>query len=172
MFELFLRGSDPTDIVRTFPGFSLGQVTRARVEGDWDLRRQEYRDSLLSDVQSRLEHAVAESAEFISVQLQVAHKQYLPKMKMFLATGDEALLGNFSIHGWKSYTDALNALKALKDGNSASLPPPAEERVVGSRVASPTVIQAEPVAKVDPQKTIAAQVEIRRAQRAAEVKKP
>jgi len=54
-----------------------------------------------------------ESTDFVAVQLAATHKQHGDAAKRYLASGDPADLGSFGIHGWRSYQNAIDVLKAV-----------------------------------------------------------
>lgn len=166
LFELFLSGVEPLEIVNLNPGISLGQVTRVRVEGLWDKRRQDYRDQLLFKTQERLEQTLMECYGFVSLQLTVAHKLHMKKLQKFIQTGDENDLGNWTISGWRSYQDAIGILKQLGTKTETGANPQQVMKTVTE--AQPQQLQEK---TVDAPKVIAKVVEIRRAQQEADRKK-
>ena len=113
LFSLFLNGQDCVKIAQMNPGITLGQIVRARVEGQWDVKRWEHTESLLKDARNRLQQTTLESVDFVASQIAAAHKLYGEKVKRYLQTGNEEDLGGFSIHGWKNYNEAIELLKKL-----------------------------------------------------------
>lgn len=113
LFTLFLQGVDCAEIARLNQGITLAQVVVARVEGHWDDLRQEHIESLLKEARLRLQQTALESADFVTMQIAAAHKQYGDAVKKYMQTGDTADLGGFSIHGWKSYREAQDLLKVI-----------------------------------------------------------
>ncbi len=113
LFSLFLNGQDCVKIAQMNPGITLGQIVRARVESQWDLKRFEHVEALLKDARDRLQQTTLESVDFVAAQIAAAHKLYGEKVKRYLQTGNEKDLGGFSIHGWKAYNDAIELLKKL-----------------------------------------------------------
>lgn len=168
LFELFLSGVEPLEIVSLNPGISLGQVTRVRIEGLWDKRRQDYRDTLLFKTQERLEQTLMECYGFVSLQLTVAHKLHMTKLQKFIQTGDEKDLGGWTITGWRSYQDAIGILKQLgtktETGSTA-------QQAMKTVTEMPPATQPEAQKTVDAPKVIAKVVEVRRAQQEADRKK-
>lgn len=137
-FALFLQGTDCAEIARLNPGFSLGQIVAARVEGRWDEHRQEHVESLLRETRMRLQQTTLEGIEFIAGQLAAARKLYGDKTKKFLQSGDPADLGGFSIHGWKAYREAVDILKTLTGGDKT------EKKVSGEILHKHEVSQSAP----------------------------
>jgi hypothetical protein len=168
LFELFLSGVEPLEIVSLNPGISLGQVTRVRIEGLWDKRRQDYRDSLLFKTQERLEQTLMECYSFVSLQLTVAHKLHAKKLQRYIQTGDEGELGGWTITGWRSYQDAIGILKQL--GTKTDNGPDAKQ-VMKTVAEPPPPPLPENVKTVDAPKVIAKVVEVRRAQQEQDRKK-
>lgn len=113
LFQLFLNGCDCVEIARLNPGLTLGQIVRARVKSYWDLRKQEHVEALERGIQERMKQLALESTDFLATQISAANKQYGDAAKKFLASGDPADLGQFSIHGYKNYRSAVDLLKIV-----------------------------------------------------------
>lgn len=114
MFGLFLQGTSCEDIVRLNKGLSLGQIVRARVDNDWDGKRQAHIEGLLTSTRERLQQITLESVEFVSMALAAAHKQFGDQFKRYLQTGNEQDLPPvMTITGLKSYKEAIELLKTL-----------------------------------------------------------
>lgn len=112
-FALFIQGASVDDIVRLNKGFTLGQICQARVEGDWDLKRQEYIQELMISVKGIVQQSTLESIRFIVDQLAVANKKHGDAARKFLQDGDESRLKGFEIDSLKDYQRGIEILQAL-----------------------------------------------------------
>lgn len=113
LYSLFLRGLSCSDIVGINPGLTLGQVIKARVDGDWDQKREEYLTELLVSSNEKLQQTAAESLDFLSLLLAVCHKQQGEKLKKYLATGNSDELGGLQITNMKGYAQVIETLARL-----------------------------------------------------------
>lgn len=114
MFALFLNGKSCEEIHRLNPGLTLGQVVSARVQGEWDRRRDEYAQDLLDRAAERLEQSTLASADFLQDMLAVARKKHGDALKRYLQDGNEAHLKDTmtvdSIDAFKKVVEALQKL--------------------------------------------------------------
>lgn len=113
MFEQFLHGMSPTQIAREWKGYQLGAIVRAAVENLWFDRRAEYLDKLHSTTTDRAKQIAAESVEFTGALLAVAHRRWGAKLRRYLATGDEAELGEFEIKSIDQYRKVIQTFLEL-----------------------------------------------------------
>lgn len=112
LFTLFISGTSLKEIAALNPQYSLGQIVYAAVEGNWDKKRREYLDDLLSRARDQLAQTVAESASFLNKAFQVAHKKIGDRMQKYLQTGDELYLKelDFDFSTVKKYKDGIDML--------------------------------------------------------------
>lgn len=112
-FSLFLRGKSCFEIQRLNSGFHLGAVVKCRIEGDWDAKLQQYRESLFDGVREKLQQTELESIEFLSDMLAAAHKQHGDRIKRYLQTGNEAELGDMLISSVRAYKEVLELITKI-----------------------------------------------------------
>lgn len=114
LFTLYLNGKSVTEIHRLNPALSLGQVVHARVEGDWDRRRDEYVDELLNRASDRQVQSTMESVEFLQDMLAVLKKRDGDKYRRYLQSGDinelKDTLQITSLDGMKKVVEAMQKL--------------------------------------------------------------
>jgi hypothetical protein len=113
LFNLFLQGKGCDEIVRMNPGLRLGQVVAARVEGDWDRRREEHLDRLLTETSLRVQQTTLETADFVCDLLAVANKEHGEKLRRYLQTGSKSELGDFKIESLSGLKSAIEVLQKL-----------------------------------------------------------
>jgi hypothetical protein len=113
LYELYLRGFSCEDIAAQNPGLNLGSVARARVDGNWDERRDQYTSGLLTDSAASLRQTAAESLNFLSLVLAVAHKEHGERLRRYLVTGDPKDLGDFRINNFSSYKLIIETIARL-----------------------------------------------------------
>lgn len=109
-YALFLHGKSCEEIADLNKGFPLGAIVKCRVEGDWDKKLDEYRESLFTGVRTRLEQVELESVSFLTDLLSAVHKQQGGKLKKYIQTGDEGELGDMRITSIKNYKEVLELL--------------------------------------------------------------
>lgn len=114
LFDLYLRGHCCEEIARlNNPHLKLGQVVAARVEGDWDLRRKEHLDRLLTSTSERVQQATMETAEFVCDLLAVANREHGDRLRRYLQSGDPKELGDFKITSLFGLKQAIEVLQKL-----------------------------------------------------------
>lgn len=107
---LFLRGKGCEEIHSLNSSFPLGAIVKARVDGDWDRRLEDYRETLLTGVQEKITQIEFESIGFLTDLLAAAHKQQGDKLKKYLQSGDPSQLGDLQITSIKNYKEVLELL--------------------------------------------------------------
>lgn len=112
-FALYLKGETLEEIVRLNRGFSLGQLAQARIEGDWDVRRDEYLQELFAGARSVVQQATMESIRFIADQLSAVHKRFGEAARRYIQTGDDKDYKAFGIDDIRSYKTAVEALQKI-----------------------------------------------------------
>lgn len=114
LFQLFLNGNGCEEIVRLNPnGFALGAVVRARIENDWDLKRQEHQEQLMLRVRERVQQVTLETIERVSNEMAASNKLINDKVKKFLQTGDPAELNGTSIGNVRHLKEMVEMLQKL-----------------------------------------------------------
>jgi hypothetical protein len=113
LYELFLNGYDADAIQKLNPNFNLGMIVRARVDGLWDERKAAHVTGLLDGVRERVQTIQMESVHFMANLLAAAHKLHGDKLKRYLQTGDESVLGDISIKSLDGYRKAAELLLKL-----------------------------------------------------------
>lgn len=144
-FALYLNGKTPDEIQTLNPGYPLGAIIKALVEGRWIERKREHLDNLLEGARGRVEQVQLESIVFVSDLLSAANKMHGDKIKKYLQTGNATELGDLKIDSLGAYTRAVDLLMKLtqQDGESKvkhthTIMPP-----VGGQVANATIIDAQ-----------------------------
>jgi hypothetical protein len=113
LYELYLRGLSCEAISLLNPGLSLGAVVKARVDGQWDSRRDQYTADLLTESNALLRQTAAESLQFLSLVLAVAHREHGEKLKKYLASGKPEDLGDFRIANFGGYKQIIETIARL-----------------------------------------------------------
>lgn len=113
LYTLFLNGRTTEEIRRINPAITLGQIVHARIEGDWDLRREEYLDRLLTETTGRVQQATLETADFVCDMLAVANKEHGDRLRKYLQTGNQDDLGDFKIDSIFNLKQTIEALQKL-----------------------------------------------------------
>lgn len=113
LFELYLNGCSCEEIRRLNPDVGLGPIVHARVYGDWDRRKDEHINGLLDGVRLRVQHVSVESIDFLANMLAASHKQQGDKLKQYLQTGNEKLLGELSVKSLRQYKEVLDMLMTI-----------------------------------------------------------
>jgi hypothetical protein len=113
LYDLYLRGIPCDEIARLNKGLEIGQVLKARVDGLWDHEREVYTNKLLLESGDLLRQTAAESLNFLSLVLAVAHKEQGERLKKYLATGDPKELGNFTINNMAAYQRIIQTIAQL-----------------------------------------------------------
>jgi hypothetical protein len=97
MYAFFVKGSTCDEIRRLMVGFSLGQIVGARVMKGWDARLAAYRESLAVDIPQRAAQTQLESADLLAAMLSATNRQWLDKLKRYVATGDATLIADIPL---------------------------------------------------------------------------
>lgn len=112
LFELFLNGKSCEEIAN-LNKMPLGEVVRARIDFEWDQKKDEHVTYLLSSVRDRVRQIQLESITFSADLLAAAHKLHGERIRKFIQSGDEAELGDLKITNLKAYKDAVELLLKL-----------------------------------------------------------
>lgn len=113
LFSLFLNGKRCDEIRRLNPAISLGQIVAARIEGDWDKRREDHLDNLLNATSQRVQQATLQTADLVCDMLAVADREHGDKLRRYLQTGDEKELGGLRVDSIFNLTKTIEALQKL-----------------------------------------------------------
>jgi len=112
-FELYLAGSSCEDIAKLNPAFGLGIIVKARVDYDWDSKKEEYITALFTNIKEKIQKNQLESIEFNILAGTVFQKLWSTKFKKFLQTGDEKELGDLKGMSFKVYKDISENIMKL-----------------------------------------------------------
>lgn len=112
-FSLFLQGKSCEKIAELNRGFTLAQVVKCRIDGNWDQRLNEHLNQLLDRVRVQVQQTTLEGVNFIRDQLAVAHKMFGDDLSRYLQSGNKDDLPEFSIKNFKQYKEAVELLKTL-----------------------------------------------------------
>jgi hypothetical protein len=139
-FELFLNGASCDEIHRLNPNFPFGAIVRARIEGLWDLRKDTIVAQALDSVRERVEQTQIAMIEFNADLVNAAHKQFGDRLKKYIQTGDEAVLGDLKIESLKQYRDVVEMWIKLT-GQDSKVAPRAADMPSAS---APKVVERAP----------------------------
>jgi hypothetical protein len=89
LYGLYLHGLKVQELADMNPAIPFGALIKARVDGRWDERREEYLGELLGGVGREVKQLAAEAVGFLALQLTVFHHRYGQMMRRYLQTGDE-----------------------------------------------------------------------------------
>jgi hypothetical protein len=112
-FELFVIGKSCEEIRKLNAGFSLGQIMAARLEGEWEKKRNEAAEALFEGAKQRVQQTMLETAMVFCDILTAKNKQYSDKIMRYIQTGDEAQLADLQLGGIKGYKDLIEALQKI-----------------------------------------------------------
>lgn len=110
LFEPYLQGRTCAEIAALQQGVKLGDVVAAKVEYDWDARRDEYLDGLFNGVAQRVQQTQIETALMLCDVLAAFNRGQRECVARYLQTGDRAELGDIkveSLQGLKGVVDLL-----------------------------------------------------------------
>ncbi len=120
LFSLFLNGHPCSELQALNRQFSLGQILTARLEGNWDKRRQEHVEGLYANVLSRIQQSSVEAVGFVADQLAAVHKMYGEKARRYLQSGDPKDFDSFGADDIKNYKVLVETLQKLTGQEKAS----------------------------------------------------
>lgn len=109
-FELYLQGYSAEDIAKSNPPFDLGLIVKAKVDFDWENKRNEHIQSLSNSVHQAVQKVSLETVQFAADAISVYHKLAGERFKKYLRTGDEQDLGPFANMSTRTYKDFLEIL--------------------------------------------------------------
>jgi hypothetical protein len=107
-FLLYLQGYSVADIVKVNPSFGslgLGLVLRARIDHGWDLQKEQYVASLMTQVRETVQKTQLEAIRFASDGMAVYHKMVGDKYRRYLQTGNLEDLGDLAYMSFKQYKE-------------------------------------------------------------------
>lgn len=113
LYQLFLVGYNCEEIHRLNNALDLGLIVKARIDYNWDLKKQEYMDSLLTGVNEKVKKAQVEAVDFSTNLMSVYHKMWNDKFKKYLQSGKEEDLGDFRNITYKNYKDNIEMMMKL-----------------------------------------------------------
>lgn len=113
LYNLFLQGRSCAEIQAQNRPLSLGQVVSARIEGEWDRRRSEHLDSLLTNTTLRVQQGTLETADFVLDLLAVMKVEHGAKLRQYLQSGDKSDLGDFKIDSLSNLKSTIEILQKL-----------------------------------------------------------
>jgi hypothetical protein len=113
LYGLFLAGSSCEEIARLNPGLGLGIIVKARIDFDWDGKKEEYINNLFSTIKEKTTQTQLEAIEFSATSMAVFHKLWNTRFKKFLQTGDESELGDLKNMSFKVYKEISEGLLKL-----------------------------------------------------------
>lgn len=114
-FQLFLAGRTCLEIAEMNKGFTLGQIVRCRVEGEWDRRLKEHLEQLMRDTLNQVTQVKLESLRYQSDLIRVHHRLYGERIAKFLQTGNPDELAGVPLPTYKVLVQQLAELTENKD---------------------------------------------------------
>jgi hypothetical protein len=87
-YTLFESGKSCEEIRKIDPSVSLAQIVHSRVRDGWDVKKEEHRTHLETEIPQRVEITKLESLDFLSKTLFVLHKKFGKALDRYIATGD------------------------------------------------------------------------------------
>lgn len=113
-FTLFLNGQNCEEIQRLNPnGFSLGAVVRARIEDDWDEKKQEHQARIITEARERLQQITVETMNRVALELAASNKLATEKILLYMQTGEEEHLAGTNVGSLKHLKDMVEVLQKL-----------------------------------------------------------
>jgi len=109
---LFLNGKSAEEIAN-LNKMPLGEVVRARIDFEWDNKKNEHVAFLMGSVRDRVRQTQLETIIFSSDLLAAAHKLHGERIRKFLQSGDESELGDLKITSLKAYKDTVELFMKL-----------------------------------------------------------
>jgi len=110
LFNLFLQGNSYEQIQKVNPVLKLGQIVRAGVRSDWHNRRSLYLEGMLQGVRLKTQQVMGEGADFLADFMTAFHKLYGTKLKQYIQTGNESVLGDLKPTNLSQYRMVLDLL--------------------------------------------------------------
>ena len=150
LFNLFLQGKTCEEIRRLNPQLGLGEIVAARLAGDWDARRDEHLDQLLTATSLRVQQATLETADFVCDILAVTARQHGDKLRRYLQNGDEnELAGVLKVDSMKQLKEAIEALQKLTGQDRQQVVKQTGTVTVNHQPAEPIMHAARPPAATE-----------------------
>jgi hypothetical protein len=109
-YQMYLAGASCAEIQKSNQGFTLGQIVRCRLDGNWDVLRAEHQAKLYAGVTDAVRQAQMESVKFLALRMAASHKFHTEKLLKFIQTGDEKLIDGLGIKDFKQYQETLATL--------------------------------------------------------------
>lgn len=125
LYQLYLNGRTCSEIRQANPHFGLGQIVFACVDGDWESRKVQHMEEMMSRVGDRVRQVTVEGANFASDLMAVTHLMWQEAINKFIATRDpkvieELGLGIGSIKTYRELVDLLSKLTGQDQKKSIS----------------------------------------------------
>lgn len=124
MYELYINGKNVDEIRRLNKGFSLGQIVHCKVRDSWDLRKEEHRQALQTEVAPRVMDAQLEAADFLGDMLAASVRLYSEPIKRFLQDGNKAHLKGTPLENGlslKQLRDTIDTLRTVTGQDKKSI---------------------------------------------------
>ena len=113
-FELFLNGSDVSEIHRLNKAFPVEAIHWARVKYNWDVQKEDYIRNLQLNIKDKLMKAQMETVGLLTDMLTAANKKHGDKLKRFIQTGNEKDLAGAlsidSVHGLLKVVEGIQKI--------------------------------------------------------------
>jgi hypothetical protein len=90
-FELYLNGYNVQEIHRLNSAFPVGAIYWAKVQHDWDAKKDTILNEMVQTVREKVLKAQLETTGLMSDILIATNKRYRDRIKKYLQTGDEKM---------------------------------------------------------------------------------
>ena len=153
-FQLFLQGKSCEQIRQINPGFQLGAIVAARINGKWDEEAAVHLKDLLGKARQRIQQTTLETVDLFCDLLTAKNKLYREKVMKFIQTGNEKEIEGLDLYGVKGYKEVIESLlkvtgqdsKKVSGNVTVTVEPPAAAAPVTSETAA-AILSALKVAK-------------------------
>jgi hypothetical protein len=116
LFTLYSQGFSTEEILKVNPSLGLGIIVKARIDDDWDTKKQECVENLLYVARETVQKTQLETIRFICTAIAVYQKSMGDRFTKYLQTGDPKLLVDSKgdeVISYKKFKDLVEMLQAL-----------------------------------------------------------
>ena len=116
LYGLFEAGRTCEEIQALNKGISLGTIVRARIDFNWDQKRQEHFQGLFDRARTQAQQLTLESLSFLGDLLTAYHRSDKEKFQRFIQTADpDELKGTLALtgSGFKLYQAVLELIMKI-----------------------------------------------------------
>lgn len=122
LYGHYLNGRDVEDIFHYYNGkIPFGQIVDSKIRYEWDKRKKTQLSSLFKKVEEKIIKTKADTVFYLSDILEASHKFNGKKIKLYLETGDEAVLGSLDLSNVKTYKTILELFDMISQKSEAQV---------------------------------------------------